>query len=78
MLRQVLADSSTKLEIEEEVSNLAESYKEEGGLLGTKVVVRTGNPCLSTDLLKVSVEAARAIIVLSVGARGCAVAVARR
>jgi hypothetical protein len=55
------------------VADLVSAHEAGGGLNGTKVVVRIGNPCIPSDLRKVSVETARAIIVLAVSVVVCVV-----
>jgi hypothetical protein len=62
----VLSDVGTKQELEEEVADL-ENDSDAGGLLGTRVVVRSGSPLLASDLRRVSSRTARAIIVLGEG-----------
>jgi hypothetical protein len=61
----VLAESGTVEGLRDEIATMASEL--DGGLRGTRVVVRIGNPCILDHLFKVAVEKAKAIIVLGVG-----------
>lgn len=61
----VLLESGSVQELRDEINTMNSEL--DGGLRGTRVVVRIGNPCVMDHLLKVAVEKAKAILVLSMG-----------